>query len=370
MLQNALERWAARFDGPPTVVSQAPGRVNLIGEHTDYNEGLVLPAAIDLNVVLLGREADEDDFVSVQVPDSIDYRGPGWRRYAQACRAALEARGLKPPPIQAVVDSNLPGGSGLSSSAALELAFLACWNQVGGLGLSSFDLAEVAWQAETEFVGVKVGRMDQMASSMGVEGSALFIDMRTLESRPCRLPDGVEIVILDTRKPRALAASKYNERVEECARAAAAIGVPSLRDASLEALEGARLAGLDDVGYRRARHVVTENGRVIALLDALDANNRRQIGRLLAESHESLRGDYEVTVPELDDMVRSARMAPGCIGARMTGAGFGGCCVALIETGSFQDFKAATTGSYDMYGYVKPDIFAVTASAGASCQWY
>lgn len=374
MLQQALDLWAARFDGPPTVVSKAPARVNLIGEHTDYNEGYVFPAAIDLAVTVLARAAAEEVMHSVQVPDAVDHRGPGWRRYATACRSALAARGIEAPPLQAVVTSTVPGSSGLSSSAALELALLCAWNHVGKLNLSPADLAEVAWQAENQFVGVKVGRMDQMASVMGVAGCALLMDMRSLEVVPCPLPDRIQVAILDTRKPRALAASKYNERVAECLRAVLAISafrsIASLRDATLEDLKAARDSGLDEVAFRRARHVVTENRRVLAFRAALEQCDLGSLANLSSESHASLRADYEVTVPELDAMARAARFAPGCIAARMTGAGFGGCCVALIHRGSFEDFRKATTASYGMYGFAAPHVLSVEAARGASAEPY
>jgi galactokinase len=374
MLQQSLETWAAHFAEPPTVVSKAPGRVNLVGEHTDYNEGYVLPMAIDLAVSVLSRIASEDRFVSVQVPDAVDHRGPGWRRYADACRSALETQGLQAPPLEVVVNSSLPGGSGLSSSAALELAFLSAWNEAAQFCLSNFELAHLAWIAENQFVGVKVGRMDQMASALGVEGHALFMDMRSLDVEAIKMPSGVDVVILDTRKPRALAAGKYNERVAECARATAAVGkfkqVKALRDATLDDLKQARSEGLDETAYRRARHVVTENGRVVHYKSALTAGDKATLGEICEASHASLRDDYEVTVPELDAMVRSARSAPACIGARMTGAGFGGCCVALIEQGSFAEFRNSTIASYSMYGFVTPNLFKVSASSGAAANSY
>src|SRR5687768_4116188 len=356
MLRQALDLWAAHFDAPPTVLSSAPGRVNLIGEHTDYNEGFALPVAIDLQVTVVAREAGDDHFVSVRVPDAVDHRGPGWRRYAHACRSALESRGLMVPFIHAVVESSVPGGSGLSSSAALELALLVAWNKIGNLGLSPSELAEIAWVAESEYVGVKVGRMDQMASALGEAGCAILMDLRSFETEPRLLPIGVEIAILDTRKSRSLAAGAYNVRVQECQRAVAGIQkfkpIQALRDASMEDVRTARSAGLDEVAFRRARHVVTENERVHQFAQALSSSDFRTLGDACARSHDSLRYDYEVTVAELDAMVLAARSAPGCIGARMTGAGFGGCCVALIQAGSFSDFRAATTASYGMYGFV------------------
>ena len=370
MLQQALDTWATHFDGSPTVISRAPGRVNLIGEHTDYNEGYVFPAALDLAVTILARRADEDRLYSVQVPDSVDHRGPGWRRYVDGCRRALAERGIDASPIEAVVTSSVPGGSGLSSSAALQVAVLTALNHLDDIGLSASEVAELAWRSENEFIGVKVGRMDQIASAMGVADHALFVDMRSLDVEPVPIPSGVEIAILDTRKTRSLAAGKYNERVAECARAAQWLGVKSLRDANLPDLDAAKLAGLDTVAYRRAKHVLSENQRTVSFRNAFETRDLQALGTICQESHLSLRDDYEVTVPELDSMVRSATRAPGCIAARMTGAGFGGCCVALIEQGSFAVFKQATVASYGMYGFPAPHVFAVKASEGATARPY
>ncbi len=374
MIERALKAWADHFDDPPTVVSTAPGRVNLIGEHTDYNEGLVFPAAIDRRVVVLARPSAEDDIRSAQIRDAKDHRGPGWRRYALACRAALEENGLSAPRIQAMVASSVPSGSGLSSSAALEVAFVGAWNAMGSLGLTPLEIAETAWRAENAHVGVRCGRMDQMASALGVDGCAILIDMRTRDWQAVRLPENLQLAILDTRQSRALAAGKYNERVHECERAVSFLSkqrpVQSLRDVTLGDLDEARGAGLDDTAFRRARHVITENLRVAEFRDALLAGDLAALGSICDASHMSLKEDYEVSSPSLDAMARSARAAPGCIAARMTGAGLGGCCVALIEAGSFEDFRRATRASYEMYGFATPSIFATRASAGAVASFY
>lgn len=374
MVERALRAWADHFDGPPTVVSSAPGRVNLIGEHTDYNEGLVFPAAIDRRVVVLARLASEDEICSAQIRDAKDHRGPGWRRYAFACRAALEDQGLPAPAIQAMVSSNVPSGSGLSSSAALELAFLGAWNHLSSFGLTSMQLAEAAWRAENVYVRVRCGRMDQMASALGVEGCAVLMDMRSLTCQSVPLPEHVQIAILDTRQSRALAAGNYNERVQECERAVAFLNkakpIRSLRDATMADLNEAARLGLDSTAYRRAQHVITENHRVTTFRDALIEGDLDALGDIADASHASLKEDYEVSSPRLDAMVRSAKAAPGCISVRMTGAGFGGCCVALVDVGRFEDFKGATRSSYEMYGYPTPNIFGATASAGATATSY
>jgi len=374
MAETALRAWAEHFDGPPTVISTAPGRVNLIGEHVDYNDGLVLPAAIDRRVVVLARESETDDVRSAQIRESKDHRGPGWRRYAYACRAALEDRGLSAAPIQAMVSSSVPSGSGLSSSAALEVAFIGAWNHLGSHGMTPAEVAETAWQAENEYVGVHCGKMDQMASALGVENSGILIDMQSLRWDVVPLPPGVHLAILDTRQSRALAASKYNERVAECRGAVTFLSrnrpLHSLRDATLEDLAWARAAGMEETMLRRARHVVTEIERVRAFQKALAAGDLAALGEVCDASHRSLKDDYEVSSPRLDAMARSARSAPGCIATRMTGAGLGGCCVALIAAGSFEAFQKATRASYGMYGHPTPNIFAVKAAAGASAAAY
>ncbi|MDQ2986830.1 MAG: galactokinase [Armatimonadota bacterium] len=368
MTDSALEAWVDHFDGRPTVVSRAPGRVNLIGEHTDYNDGFVFPAAIDRFVDLAARFSDEDRFVSAQIREAKrDPASGGWRRYVEGCRKALETEGFSAPPLELVISSNVPSGSGLSSSAALELAVLGAWNTLCEHGLAPRELAEIAWRAENEFVRLRCGRMDQYASALGKDGCALFIDIRALSVEPCALPEGLTIGILDTRKPRSLAASKYNDRVAECARAVNAVArsktITSLRDASIEDLESVEI---DPVALRRARHVITENQRVVDFRSALHASDFTAMRELCDASHESLRDDYEVSIAELDAMVRAARNAPGCVCARLTGAGFGGCCVALVHADAFDAFKNTTRSSYEMYGFTTPQIFSARPVGGSS----
>jgi galactokinase len=364
MISDALRAWSEHFDGRPDIVCRAPGRVNLIGEHTDYNEGFVFPAALDLQVVIAVREAKQDRLISPQIREAADRRTDGWRRYVYACRSALEERGLSARPIEALVVSSIPSGSGLSSSAAIELAFLTAWNHLEGHCMNARDLAEIGWRAENHFVGVRCGRMDQLASAMGVRGCALFIDTRDLSISPVQIPEGLDIVILDTGKPRSLAAGKYNERVHECRLAVEAIclnrPLRTLRDATLEDIRS-----LPPILKKRARHVITENLRVPAFRAALEARDLPALGKLSQESHESLKLDYEVSSPELDAMARSARAAPGCVAARLTGAGFGGCCVALIHSESSSTFRKSARASYEMYNFPTAHIFATKASDGA-----
>lgn len=380
MLPQAAERiWRDRFEGEPACLASAPGRVNLIGEHTDYNEGFVFPAAIGRRTYVLARKAASvTKLISGQAGQGEPFRIPegrasGWAKYAAGCAKALAEHGAKNlPNMEGVVWSDIPNGSGLSSSAALELALLGAWNELAGLSFSAHELARIGWRAETAYVGVQCGIMDQMASALGKAGNAIFIDTRSEEYSYWPIPDGLSIAVLDTRKPRSLAASAYNQRVRECAAAVEALTkmghqIASLRDADMDMLKSAK-AQMQKTIYKRARHVITENRRTLAFRDALQSADRRQIKALCAESHESLRIDYEVSCPELDAMVRAASSAPGCVGVRLTGAGFGGCCVALVETDAYEDFEPAVIASYGMYGFPMPDIFATQASDGVFAQ--
>lgn len=376
-LESLLREWRKRFDGVPAVLGSAPGRVNLIGEHTDYNEGFVLPAAIAERTFVLARPSRRSESlvesVGKRLPARFSIREmerqAGWGRYVQAVGLALrDAIGAAPPEIEAVVVSTVPRGSGLSSSAALEVALTAAWARVAGVTLDARAVAEVAWRAEYHYVGVPCGKMDQYASALGREGYALMIDTRCMETRPIRLSEGIAIAVLDTRVRRSLSGGEYARRVQDCARAVrllqkAGKPVRSLRDATVDDLRLMEQAG-DDVAYRRARHVILENARVLAFADALERDDLPVLGRHMADSHASLRDDYEVSSRELDAMVRAASSAPGCVGARMTGAGFGGCCVALVDSTRVAEFLPSTLETYRAYGFPEPALRMTTPSRG------
>jgi galactokinase len=279
---------------------------------------------------------------------------------------ALIDAGLEPAPIEGVISSTLPSSSGLSSSAALELCLLSAWNALQGFGLSSAQLADLAWRAETDYVGVQCGVMDQIAVAHGMAGHSMFLDTRSKEVEQIRMPDDLEIAVLDTRTPRSLASAAYNDRVAECRRALEHVRLrkpqaDALRDAELEDIEG-----LSGPPFRRARHVITENARVIAFRQALLTNNRAELGLLAEGSQASLRDDYEVSSPALDAMVDAARPARGCVAVRLTGAGFGGCCVALVEGGRLEAFRADVLASYQGTGHSEPIVFATRPCQGAS----
>jgi galactokinase len=349
------EAFANRFGHGPSVVAVAPGRINLIGEHTDYNDGFVFPAAIDMELHVAARRSDGPSHVfstelgegaSFDVVDLVPGKVVGWAAYGAGMAWVLRQQGFTDlPNVEVVVSSGVPIGSGVSSSAALEMAFGVVWNHIAELALASTELAKLGQRCENQFVGLNCGIMDQMASANGRAGHAMFLDTRSLEIQYAPVPPGVAIMLCDTKKPRALTGSAYNERRSQCEEAARIIGVPALRDASTAALEAGKNR-MSDVVYRRARHVVGEDERCLQFKEALEESDLAGIGRLMRESHESLRDDYEVSCGELDVMAEAAWAAPGCIGARMTGAGFGGACVALVEETSVDAFIADTSNAY------------------------
>lgn len=368
------ELFKQSFGTEPTVVGIAPGRINLIGEHTDYNDGFVFPAAIDRGLWIAARVTEGPSrLISGQLGEGATFDvatvTPGsvetWTKYPAGMGWALQrASGKTLPNIEAVVDSTIPIGSGVSSSAAIELAFGVVWNHIAGLGIENKELARIGQICENQFVGVNSGIMDQMASAMGKESRAMFLDTRSLEIEYAPVPDGVSVVLCDTKKPRALTDSAYNERRSQCEEACAILGVGKLRDVDLETLEAAK-DRMSEVVYRRARHVVTENKRCIDFKAALEAGDLATAGKLVRGSHDSLRDDYEVTGPELDAMADAASAAPGVIGARMTGAGFGGACVALVHTSQLDAFVAATLAAYDAATGRKGEAMACTIVDGA-----
>jgi galactokinase len=348
----AAELLRNAFDRDATGAAVAPGRVNLIGEHTDYNEGFVLPMAINrgtvvafaprddqrLRVVSAGygapRELDLATLTSraISEPERHRQRG-GWFSYVAGVAWAMAGAGIPLRGADFAVVTDLPTGAGLSSSAALEIGVARALTAVSGAPWNPVQAAQLAQRAEHEFAGVACGIMDQLVVAATQEGTALLIDCRSLETRPVPMPAAARIVIFDTGVRRSLARSEYNDRREACARAVEHIrsidaSVEALRDVSAELLARARPL-LDDTTYRRAAHVVAENARPHALADAFAREDLATAGRLLNESHASLRDLYEVSCPELDVMVELATAETACFGARMTGAGFGGCAIAL-----------------------------------------
>lgn len=355
-------------------MSIAPGRVNLIGEHTDYNEGFVFPAAIDRYILAASRPTtNQSTMVSRSLgaaqPFDVNLVNPGevtgWAVYPAGVAWALrQSTGVNLPNLESAVDSKLTAESGLSSSAALELAFAVTWNEAAGLGLSNTQLARICQTAENEFVGVKCGIMDQMACALGKAGHAIFIDTKSLDTTYALIPEDLSLVICDTGQPRTLAGSAYNERRLQCEQACAALSVKSLRNARLHDLES-RWSEMSETVYKRAHHVITENARCISFVDALDKRNLLKIGLLMRASHESLRDHYEVSSPHLDFMAEAAWDAPGCVGARMTGAGFGGACIALVEESRVEAFIHSTEARFALKSGTEGSFTECRAARGA-----
>jgi galactokinase len=335
------------FEGQP-VEASAPGRVNLLGEHTDYNDGYVLPIAIPQRThVKVARSTDQRfHLYSSNLDESVDFAlddelPEGYARYVAGCVKVLIENGMQVPPLALEVHSDVPMGSGLSSSAALEVAVLRALRELLKLELDDVKIALHAQTAEIRYAGVQCGVMDQMASSLADAEHMLFLDTRSLERRLLPFPKGAELIVIDSGVARTLAGSKYNERYAECREAARLLGLPSLR----EAKDVAQLSALPSHLEKRARHVVTENARVLQAIEpGIDA---RAFGELMNASHASLRYDYEVSIPALDTLCELLRAEPGAYGARLTGAGFGGACIALVEAGRGAGIAARVAAHYN-----------------------
>lgn len=377
-LARAATVFQAAFGQAPMIRVQAPGRVNLIGEHTDYNDGLVLPCAIDYRTVIVARPradrqvrvaaADYDgalDTYSLDAPiERLD--APMWANYVRGVVRDLVQRGLPMQGMDLAIAGDVPQGAGLSSSASLSVAVCRLFASLPGFeGLSPVDMALVAQRAENDFVGTRCGNMDQISSACGVQDHALMIDCRSLDVQPVPIPAGAAIMIFNSHVARGLVDSAYNTRREQCEEAARHFGLPALRDLDLATLE-ARAAELDPVVLRRARHVVTENARVAAAAQALAAGDLARMGELMATSHASMRDDFEITVPPIDQLVGIVKSVIGTAGGvRMTGGGFGGCVVALVPHELIDAARAAVEQSYTAPNGGKATIYVCRAAAGA-----
>jgi len=378
--ERVTQEFERRLGAPPMLLARAPGRVNLIGDHTDYNDGFVLPMAIDRAVWIAMRSRDSSkvhvhslDFDDDTDFDAIDveHGSRGWGEYVRGVAWALgehvARKGATLCGWEGVMAGDVPLGAGLSSSAALELATARAFAGACDLPWEPTEMARLSQRAENEWVGVKCGIMDQLISAAGVAGHALLIDCRSLATRDVPIPGAVSVVVLDTATRRGLVDSEYNERRARSEAAARHLGVRALRDVDEEML-ATRGGTLDEVTRRRARHVVTENARTIAAAEALGAGDVRTVGKLMNESHRSLRDDFEVSRPELDTMVEIARAFDGCYGARMTGAGFGGCAVALVAHEAAERFAASVAKRYETEVGLTPAVYVCAAAAGASIE--
>lgn len=371
--RRARAEFTARFEDSPTLTIRSPGRVNLIGDHTDYSDGFVLPIAIDRSVGLALRPSGNRTVRAwaeltngwTEFDASRPVSRSGWQAYVHGVAAVLSEGPIPLSGFDAVITSDLPAGAGLSSSAALELGAARAFAEVSGIAWDPVAMAVACQRAENEWVGMNCGIMDQLVCATGVAGSAMLIDCRALTVEPMPLPPPASIVVLDTTTRRELVGTAYNERRAACETAAAACGVAALRDLDLQRLEESR-ALLNPVVFRRARHVVNENAATLAAATALAAGDLTTAGALMNDSHASLRDDYEVTTPALDAMAEAARCAPGAYGARMTGAGFGGSVVALVATDSVDAFEVAALSAYEDATGVRGHALRVAASRGTS----
>jgi galactokinase len=377
-MARAAAVFQAAFGAAPTIEVQAPGRVNLIGEHTDYNDGLVLPCAIDYRTVIVARPRD-DRQVAVAAADydgaldaySLDapiarLEEPMWANYVRGVVDEMVRQGLPMSGMDMAIAGDVPQGAGLSSSASLSVAVCRLFATLPGFEhLSPIDLALIAQRAENDFVGTKCGNMDQISSAAGVEDHALMIDCRSLEVTPVPIPEGAAIMIFNSHVTRGLVDSEYNTRRLQCEEAARHFGVPALRDVDLAMLE-ARGSELDPVVLRRARHIVTENARVAAAARALAGGDLAHMGVLMEASHVSMRDDFEITVPLIDRLVDVVKAAIGTAGGvRMTGGGFGGCVVALVPRDLVDAVRAAVGKDYHGPKGENATIYVCRAAAGA-----
>jgi galactokinase len=372
------ESFRRRF-GEPAVICRAPGRVNLIGEHTDYNEGFVMPAAIGLHTWVAGaprsdtrlllRSENYSDEFEFDLRDSAPRPRRHWSDYARGVALGLARAGSRMGGANLLIRGEVPIGAGLSSSAALEVATGLALLHLAGEAIDRIGLARLCQQAENEFVGMRCGIMDQFIACLARAGHALLLDCRSLQCQLAPLPDCTRLVICNTMVRHELAGSEYNRRRAECEHAVNWFRrrlphVRSLRDVTLADLEQ-HGKGMSSEAYRRARHVISENARVLAAASALERGELGVLGRLMAESHSSLRRDYEVSCPELDLMVELAAGQQGVYGARMTGGGFGGCTVNLVEHNHAPAFRQNIAQEYARRTGRQPDIYICSAAPGA-----
>jgi galactokinase len=382
---RTLRAFRDRYGGDAEWIACAPGRVNLIGEHVDYNEGYVLPTAIDraawvaaspvadasftIEAVDLGERV-RFDLESVRVRRDSDGRPlPRWALYAAGVARMLASEGHRVAGLRATLASDVPVGAGLSSSAAVQVVLAATWRALGDLAIDRMALALLCQRSECEYVGVRCGLMDPFVSVHGKRGHAIWLDCRTLDWRPVRLPAATVIVIADSKVRRELAASEFNVRRAECEHAverlrAVVPGIRSLRDVSPDVL-AAHADRLPGTLARRARHVVEEIARVAAVIPDVERGNARALGRAMTAAHQSGRHLYEVSCRELDVLVDAAVALPGCHGARLTGAGFGGCTVSLVESEAVDEFVRRLTEAYGAATGLSADAWVCRAADGA-----
>lgn len=352
--------------------ASAPGRINLIGEHTDYSEGFVLPAAIDRFIsiafsprndnLLVLYSIDFQDHLEINLSEDFS-KTRSWKDYVLGTVWALREYGYKLTGFNGAFSGNIPIGAGLSSSAALQIAVIKAIALASKVDLSLSEIAKICQKGEVDWVGVDVGIMDQLISAAGKASQAFLIDCRSLNFEYVKIPDDIVFVVLDTNTRRELTKSEYNLRHAEVNQAAKILGVPYLRDASLDDLI-AKKKEMPDILFQRAKHVITENLRVHKFAAAMQRDDFDQMGAILIASHESLQTDFEVSSEELNLIVNLAQQQTDCLGARMMGAGFGGCALAMLKTNQVEAFSEIVSGAYYQRTRIRPNIFKVTITDG------
>lgn len=363
-----------RFGSPPTFWCRAPGRVDLMGSHTDYNLGFVLTLPIGPDTWLAAQPRRDRHVqlysLNLNASSSFDLAeitrlpGQAWCNYVRGVAAILQAEGYPLAGFDAVIHSTVPISSGLSSSAALECAVATTFEECGSFHLEPLKKAQLCQRAENQFVGVNCGILDQYTSCLGQEGCALLLDCRDLTSRPVKLAENIQVVIGDTKFKRELAGSEYGQRRAQCEEGARRLGVRALREISLSKYY-AREKELPDEVAKRCRFIVEENDRVLQLAEALVVNDRMAISKLTADSFQGARELYEIGVPAMQSMRDAMLAAPGVIGARQAGAGFGGCMVAFVERNRAEAFAASVSRNYEAATGIRPEVSSVEAAAGA-----
>jgi galactokinase len=363
------------FNALPDLIARAPGRVNLIGEHTDYNDGFVLPMALDFDIRIAARtrldrtvrlysaDLNKHDTFSL---DNVRRVGdkPTWADYVRGVADVLQREGYVLRGMDAAITGNVPRASGLSSSAALELAAITAFRLLSSLDLDPVKAALLGQRAENQFVGVRCGIMDQFISSLGKADHVLLIDCRSLDYQSVPLPEGVRVVVTDSAIRRGLVDSAYNERRAQCEEGARLIGVKALRDVTVEMFEANR-GRLTDVVAQRCRHVITEDQRTLDSVQALKRGDLATLGQLMNESHASMRDWFEITTEDIDALVEIQQNTPGCFGARMTGGGFGGCTVALAREDAVSALVEIIQSQYPARTGRTPQVYVCRAADGA-----
>lgn len=377
LIQNVKDAFNSVLSYAPTHIVQAPGRVNLIGEHTDYNDGFVLPCAINYQTVVAAAKRDDNivRVVSVDYGNETDefditqeitfQENKMWANYIRGVVKCLIGRGFEFKGADISVSGNVPQGAGLSSSAALEVVIGQTFKELYNLNISQAEIALNGQQAENEFVGCNCGIMDQMVSAEGNENHAMLLDCRSLETTAVSMPEDMSVVIINSNKKRGLVDSEYNTRREQCEEAARIFGVKALRDVTIAEFN-AKAHELDEMVAKRARHVITENDRTEEAAKVLASGDMKRMAVLMAESHASMRDDFEITVNEVDTLVDIVKNVIGTEGGvRMTGGGFGGCIVALVPPVLVDEVKAAVEELYETATGLKESIYVCQAKNGA-----